>query len=153
MAYQITGKLEWKGEPYSKTAKNGGQAFQRREFILDCTRYNPDTGEPWENHPKFELSSRNIGLIDNFQVGQRVTVDFSLKGTKYTDEATGEIKYFTTISAFGITLADQQPAQQPQGQAPAPAAGQPQAQEARPFPPQTDNDGNPISGNADDLPF
>jgi len=159
MAFQITGKLELVGETIARTPKNGGQPFYRREFVLDCTRYNPDTGEPWENHPKFELGGNNCALIDQFEIGQKVTVDFSLKGAKYPDQQTGEIKYFTTINAFKIVLAqqqqqqngyqpgtaptNQQPAQQPQ-YAPQPAQ--------QPFPPQVDENGMPVD-NPDDLPF
>ena len=159
MAFQITGKIELIGEITTKASKNGGQPFQSREFVLDATRFNPDTGEPWENHPKFELSSRNVNIIDGFQIGQRVTVDFTLRGAKYADKETGEIKYFTSISAFRITPAEQQQGQAQQGQvqqpAQAPAAApQPAVQPAaQPFPPQVDESGNPVSGNADDLPF
>lgn len=142
MAFQITGKIEQIGEVTMKTSNNGGQSFQSREFVLDATRFNPETGEPWENHPKFELSSRNVNIIDGFQVGQRVTVDFVVRGAKYQDKKTGEIKYFTTISAFRITPADQQQ-QSPQ----------PQYQHGgQPFPPQVNNQGVP-QGQAEDLPF
>lgn len=151
MAFQITGKLELVGKTVARTPKNGGQAFYRREFVLDCTRYNPDTGEPWPNHPKFELSGNNCPLIDQFQIGQRLTVDFSLKGTKYTDSETKEIKYFTSINAFRIAPAEQQQQSQFQPQT-APTGQQPVPQQEQPFPPQVDEEGNPIDGD-DDLPF
>ena len=148
MAFQITGKIEVIGATTSITTKNGSVIY-RREFVLDATRYNPDTGEPWENHPKFELGGNNVNIIDQFQVGQRVTVDFFLNGAKYPDQATGEIKYFTTINAFKIVLAQQQ--QQQNGYQPgtAPTNQQPAQQ---PFPPQVDGNGVPVD-NADDLPF
>lgn len=163
MAFQITGKIEQIGEVTMKTSNNGGQSFQSREFVLDATRFNPETGEPWENHPKFELSSRNVNIIDGFQVGQRVTVDFVVRGAKYPDKKTGEIKYFTTISAFRITPDDQQqqspqysPQSQPTYQQPAQQAQyapQPQYQHGgQPFPPQVNNQGVP-QGQAEDLPF
>ena len=75
MAFQITGKIEVIGATTPITTKNGSVIY-RREFVLDATRYNPDTGEPWENHPKFELGGNNVNIIDQFQVGQRVTVDY-----------------------------------------------------------------------------
>lgn len=161
MAFQITGKLEFVGETIARTPKNGGQPFYRREFVLDCTRYNPDTGEPWENHPKFELSGNNCSMIDQFQIGQRLTVDFSLRGARYTDQTTGEMKYFTSISAFRCAPAEQQQNQyQPQTapyqgrsasqplQNPFPAT----APTGQPFPPAVDQDGNSVE-NPDDLPF
>ena len=160
MAFQIIGKIELIGTIVSKSSKKGGQPFQTREFVLDATRYNPETGEPWENHPKFELRGNNVNIIDQFQVGQRVTVDFSLNGTKYVDETTGEVKFFTTIKAFRITAAEQQgqqPAQAsnqgqttypPQQQVPPPAT----APAEQPFPPAVDQNGNPVE-NPNDLPF
>ena len=146
MAFQITGKLEHVGEIVARTPKNGGQQFYRREFVLDCTRYNPDTGEPWENHPKFELSGNNCSVIDQFQVGQRLTVDFSLKGARYQDQQTGETKYFTSINAFRIAPAEQQQSQMSQQ-----TVQQPVQQPQQQFPPQVDSDGNPVDN--DDLPF
>lgn len=152
MAFQITGKLELVGETIARTPKNGGQPFYRREFVLDCTRYNPDTGEPWENHPKFELAGNNCNLIDQFQIGQKVTVDFSLKGAKYPDQQTGEIKYFTTINAFKIALVEQQQNQYQPATAPTNQQPAQQYAAAQPFPPQVDENGVPVD-NADDLPF
>ncbi len=162
MAFQITGKIELIGEIVSKPSKNGGQPFQSRVFVLDATRFNPETGEPWENHPKFELSSRNVNITDGFQVGQKVTVDFSLRGAKYTDQTTGETKYFTSINAFKITPAEQQQQQQtqyssqsqPTFQQPAQAPQYAQApSQGAPFPPQVDANGEPLPEGADDLPF
>lgn len=161
MAFQITGKIEVIGATTPITTKSG-QTFYRRELVIDATRYNPETGEPWENHPRFELGGTNVNILDQFQVGQKVTVDFSLRGAKYPDQSTGEIKYFTSINAFKVTLADQQntyqSGMQPTGQQPM-QAQQPQYQQGQqmqgqqPFPPQVDNNGNPVQGNADDLPF
>lgn len=151
MAFQITGKLEVVGDTIARTSKNGGQPFYRREFVLDCTRYNPDTGEPWENHPKFELAGNNCTLLDQFQIGQKVAVDFSLKGAKYPDQQTGEIKYFTSINAFRITLVEQgqnQNGYQPNGSNNVYQA----AQVHTPLPPQVYANGVPVKGN-DDLPF
>lgn len=153
MAFQITGKLELVGETIARNSSNGGQPFYRREFVLDCTRFNPDTGEPWENHPKFELSGNKCTLIDQFQIGQRLTVDFSLRGSKYTDEKTKETKYFTTISAFGIALAQQPGQQQQNGYQPtmAPTNQQPAQMQQNPFPPQVGE--GEVPPENDDLPF
>lgn len=162
MAYQITGNIELIGEITSKVSSNGGQPFQSRMFVLDATRFNPETGEPWENHPKFELNSRNVNMIDGFRTGQRVTVDFVVRGVKYFDKNTGETRYFTTINAIRITSADQrqyspqsqstsqkpdlQNSQQPQ------YAHTPQGQSVQ-FPPKVYNNDNPNQWESYDLPF
>lgn len=152
MAYQITGNIEMVGPIVSRPSSNGNQQFNSRFFVLDATRFNPETGEPWENHPRFDLSGKNVNLIDNYQVGQRVTVDFVVRGAKYKDKTTGETKYYTTISAFRITPIEQhgyrhstpsQPTTQLQQQ--------PDQQIHQPFPPQVDSNGSPIQDY--DLPF
>ena len=140
MAFQITGKIEVIGSITPITTKNGTTIY-RREFVIDATRYNPDTGEPWENHPKFEIGGNNVNMLDQFQIGQRVTVDFSLRGAKYPDQNTGEIKYFTSINAFRVVLAEQQHRH---------TSLQP-VQDQQPFPPQVGENGNPVQN--DDLPF
>lgn len=147
MAFQITGKIEDIGVTIPITTKSG-QIIYRRELVLDCTRYNPETGEQWENHPKFEFAGNNCRILDQFQKDQRVTVDFSLKGAKYPDPQTGEIKYFTSINAFRVTLAEQQAQNQHQPTT-APTNQQPsmQHQSAR----QAHENG--ISVPNDDLPF
>lgn len=152
MAFQITGKIEVIGAITPITTKSG-QTIYRREFVIDATRYNPDTGEPWENHPKFEIGGQNVNMLDQFQVGQRVTVDFSLRGAKYPDQNTGEIKYFTSINAFKVALAERSGQQNSYQSPAAPTYQQPaqQMQAQQPFPPQIDENGAPI-GN-DDLPF
>ena len=147
MAFQITGKLEYVGDTIARTPKNGGQPFYRREFVLDCTRYNPDTGEPWENHPRFELSGKNCSLVEQFQLGQRLTVDFTLKGAKYVDQQTEETKYFTSINAFQIALAEGQSQYHPQT---APTGQQPLQAPQQQFPPKVDQNGEE---EKDDLPF
>ncbi len=149
MPFQITGTIELIGATTPISSKReGGQTYYKRELVLDCTRYNPETGEPWENHPKFELSGQKCNLLDNFQPGQRVTVDFSLNGSKYPDQQTGEIKYFTTVKAFKIELAQQQHVYQ---QPTAPTYQQPTAPQ-QPFPPPTNANGEPVN-DPDDLPF
>lgn len=161
MAYQITGNIELIGDITSRASSNGGQPFQSRVFVLDATRFNPETGDPWENHPKFELNSRNVNMIDGFRAGQRVTVDFVVRGVKYFDKNTGETRYFTTINAIRITPADQRQystqyqsasqqqdlhnSQQPQ------YAHTPQGQSAQ-FPQESYNNENRDNGE-DDLPF
>lgn len=147
MAYQITGKIEKIGDVVSSPVKNGEQTFNSREFVLDTTRFNPETGEPWENHPRFDLSGRNVNIIDGFQIGQRVTVDFVLRGAKYSDKQTGEIKYFTKVSAFRIVAAEHQSEQVNN-----PLTQVQYQQGGHPFPPQVNNQGAP-QGQADDLPF
>lgn len=153
MAYQITGKIEKIGDVVSHPLKDGEQTFNSREFVLDATRFSPETGEPWENHPRFELSGRNVNIIDGFQVGQRVTVDFVLRGSKYSDKQTGEIKYFTTVSAFRISAADRQQQTSQYSSQSQTTFQQPAQHGSNPFPQQVNNQGAPAEVQTYDLPF
>lgn len=121
MAFQITGKIERIGEVVSRQSKDGTKTFFNRELILDCTRFNPDTGEPYANFPKFDVTGNNCSELDHFKVGDRIIVDFALNGAKYEDQ--GELKYFTSVRAYKFTLVQQ--GYQQQGYSPTP---QPTAQ-------------------------
>ena len=152
MTLQITGKIEVVYDKIARTAQNGATFF-RREFVLYCTRYNPENGEPWENHPKFELTGDKCDMIDNFKIGQRVTVDFSLKGAKYSVEETGEIKFFTTINAYRVTSAEQNGDERSQASVQQPAAQSPSQAHQQGQPVSSQGDANEQQGDSDDLPF
>ena len=141
MALQITGKIAVIGA--TCTIQTSSQRpLYKRELVLDCTRYDRDTGEPWENYPKFEFVGDKCAILDQFQVGQRVVVDFSLSGRKYQDKTTGETKFFTSIVAFRVQDADattSQPQTQWGGQQQSAAQPYQQPQEYQPAPQQSDD--------------
>ena len=155
MALQMTGKVEKIGATTPISTKNG-TTFYKRELVLDCTRFNQETGEPYPNFPTFEFGGMKVNQLDNIKVGQRVTVSFSLQGVKYEDKTTHEVKYFTRVSGWNVEPAEQQQHQQQAAPFPAsaPTGQQPYSpqQEQQPFPPAVDQDGNPVE-NPDDLPF
>lgn len=130
------------GQPQQLTSK-GGKTFTKRSLYVDCTTFDPYTGQrsPYENKILFDFMEGKTSLLDNVQVGQVVTVSFDLQGLEITEQD-GRKKYFTHVRPYNIEVRQmQQPAQQqyaPQGgYAPQPAS-QPQAQQFSPQ--QTDND-------------
>ena len=154
MANTITGIILFIGDTVAVQSQNG-QPFNKRELVLDASRYEQFTGRKIENYPKLEFIGNKCSILDQFQVGQLVTVSFFLSGRK--SEKNGYVNYFTNVTGYDVELYQRQPdAQQAanyQGQAvqPQPATPtQPMAGE-QPFPPAVDENGNPI-GN-DDLPF
>jgi len=154
---QLFGKILSLGDKQSIPTKNGG-TYEKREVILDCTRYSYTTGEPIENFPVLEFGGKSVPALDNFQVGSEVIVSFRVNGVRYTDKTTNELRYFTKLEGYKCEpwVRGQQPqgasAPAPQGgQAPAPAP-QPTAPQDQPFPPAVDEDGNPVE-KGDDLPF
>ena len=175
MANTITGIILFIGQTLAVPTNNQiGQPFYKRELVLDASRIEQFTGRKFENYPKFEFVGNNCAILDQFQVGQIVTVSFVLSGRK--SEKNGQVNYFTNVTGYKVELYQRQPqqnVQQPQqvyqGQQPYQAAPQqaapvqpatpfpataPTGQMAQqPFPPAVDENGNPIGENPDDLPF
>ena len=55
------------------------ERFRKREFVLEYAD-NPEYPE----YIKFELTQDRCELLDSFQPGQKVRVDFDLKGRRWT---------------------------------------------------------------------
>lgn len=160
---QVIGKLEEVHELVKRT-----ETFQVREFVLEIQAQNSQYSE----HVLFQLTNNRTGLIDNFQVGQEIVVDFDLQGRKWTAQD-GRVVFFNRLNAWRISPYNAQAAmgyqqqpmggyqQQPMGgyQPQQPMGGyQPQQQgfapqqpaaPAAPAQPAPSTDG----GNPDDLPF
>ena len=128
MANKQTGRVLAIGQTQSIALKDG-KTLLKRELLLDCTRFDPYTGErdTFENTPLFEFSGdKGVAMLDSIQVGQVVSVTFDLQGTKY--EKDGQTKYFTRVRPYAIEdvkaktqqQAVQQPAPQPAPQYVAP---------------------------------
>lgn len=153
MANTITGRILLIGELENIPYQDG--VFHKREVVLDCSRFDTMTGEKNENYPKFEFTGKHVDDLNNYQVGQFVTVSFVLSGRMV--EKDGKTSYFTNITAYKIEpyqrynsgAQQAQPYTPPQ---PAAQSCQPQtaAPQPAPFPPDVDEQGNPAK---DDLPF
>lgn len=139
---KIRGKILMVGSTLTFTTSSGKE-FCRRNFVLDCTRLDPYTGERGrENTPEFELVQDKCALLDNIPVGAVVEVDFFLEGRAYTSKTTGKSGYITTARATSLTVVDYQMTQKPTQP---PVAQQPQQV------PQAVQ--QPAVQTADDLPF
>lgn len=68
--------------------------FQKREFVIEYAE-NPQYPE----YVKFECIQDKVSLLDEYSVGDEVTVFFNLKGRKWTDPK-GEVKYFNSLQAW-----------------------------------------------------
>lgn len=159
---QVIGKLEEVHELVKRT-----ETFQVREFVLEIQAQNSQYSE----HVLFQLTNNRTNLIDNFQIGQEIVVDFDLQGRKWKAQD-GRVVFFNRLNAWRISPYNAQAAmgyqqqpmggyqQQPMGgyQPQQPMGGyQPQqgfapqqpAAPAAPAQPAPSTDG----GNPDDLPF
>ncbi|MEQ8903808.1 DUF3127 domain-containing protein [Ekhidna sp.] len=70
--------------------------FKKREFVLEYAE-NPQYPE----FVKFELIQSNCDQLDSLNIGDDVTVNFNLKGRKWTDPQ-GQVKYFNSLQAWRV---------------------------------------------------
>jgi len=84
--------------------------FRKREFILLLAE-NPK----YPQYVSFQLTQDKCELIDNYNVGDEIEVQFNLKGREWVSPQ-GEKKFFNTIEAW--KLAPVSNAQQPEKQVP-----------------------------------
>lgn len=103
MANTMTGRIHLISPTQTITSKKDStKNFTKRTITLDCTKTDPTTGEKgYPNFPTFEFSGDKCLILDNFKIGQQVTITFSLQGTKFID-AHGDEKYFTSVRAYQI---------------------------------------------------
>lgn len=152
MSNQITGRLVWVGQTFQIPSKTGGVPFLKREFLLDATTYDPYTGQrnEYENILPLEVSGDKCAELDQFKIGDVITVSFALQGRSWTNQD-GELKRMASIRCYKLEVrrTTGQPVAQPVQQTyqPASASFSPTMEQA--FPPPIDANGNPN----DDLPF
>ena len=75
------------------------ETFQKREFVLEYV-----TNPKYPELIKFEMVQDKCALLDDCRVGQDVTVEFDLRGRKWTDPQ-GAVKYFNTLQAWRLSAA------------------------------------------------
>lgn len=137
MANTKSGVVLAVGQPQQLTLK-GGKVFTKRSLYVDCTTFDPYTGQrsQYENKILFDFVESKTALLDNIQVGQVVTVSFDLQGSELTGQD-GQVKYFTHVRPFKVEVRQAQ--QQVQGSYPPQypqQGGYPQQQGS--YPPQND---------------
>lgn len=136
MANQIIGRVI--AVSNVETIKTSKGEMGKRKLFMDCTRYDPYTGERgFENTPLLEFGGKVLdklnALVDaGLKKDDVVKVTFDVQGTKYTNEKTGKTDVFTGIRPYDIELyasQGQQQAPQPQPQAPIEQPKAPQGQQ------------------------
>lgn len=156
MANQLTGKILYIYPTQQIPTKDGTKTIVKRGIVIDCTRFDPYTGERgFENTPMLEFIGDRCVELDKFQVGQVVTISFDVQGTRYRNKD-GVEQIFTRVQPYRIEpiqtqrIATQQAAPVQQA-APQPTYQQQPSYQPAPqgFPPPVDANGN----SKEDLPF
>ena len=88
--FKIKGEIKAIGEAVQVTEK-----FKKRAFVLI------DDSSQYPQYINFQLVQDKCELIDGFQIGQRIEVNFNLRGREWTDK-NGAIKYFNTLDVWRI---------------------------------------------------
>lgn len=99
MSYDITGKISVIFDEMQVSA-----TFKKREFVIEVE------DDKYPEFIKLEAIQDKTDLLNNFSIGQEVAVSFNLKGRKWTDPKTQEVKYFNSHHAWKIEAVGQQPA-------------------------------------------
>lgn len=152
MANTLTGKILYIYPTQQLPSKDGSKTYLKRGIVIDCTRFDPYTGERgFENTPMLEFIGDRCSELDKYQAGQIVTISFDVQGTRYRNKD-GVEQIFTRVQPYRIEARQvQQPAPQAPAQQPVPQPPQNQSYQYRApdFPPPVD-----VNGNVkDDLPF
>lgn len=111
---KVIGISQVKSVPSKDASK---QPIQFRQLVLDCTRYDPYTGErsQFEDTPLFEFRGENMKLLDGIQKGDVVTITYDVNGYKYKD-AEGKTQIFMSIRPYQLQKREKKqeaPAQNP----------------------------------------
>ena len=69
--------------------------FKKREFVLT------DDSSQYPQHCLFQLTQDRTDLLNNFNVGDQITVHFNLRGREWTSPQ-GEVKYFNSLDVWRL---------------------------------------------------
>ncbi len=97
MNLEITGKLV---EKYD--TQNVSDRFKKREFVLELVE--EVNGNPYTNYAKMQLVQNKCDILDRFNVGDTLRVNFNIKGNRYEKE--GRTSYFSNLDAWRLEKAD-----------------------------------------------
>lgn len=138
MSFELTGKLAVKYE-----TQQIKESFKKREFVMEIAE--EINGNVYTNYAKMQLVQSKCELLDRFNEGDAIKVNFNIKGNRW--ERDGKVNYITNLDAWRI-----EPAVASAGNAEAtahfqqaPATNQPMAPVGGYY--------NPSPETADDLPF
>ena len=93
MSFEITGKLIQK---YPIQTVN--ERFRKREFVLELE--DNVNGNVYTNYAKMQLVQQKCELLDRYNEGDIVKVNFNIKGNRW--ERDGEVRFITSLDAWRL---------------------------------------------------
>ena len=118
--FTIVGTLHELSNPVE--GNTGDRNWSRREFVIKL-----DTQGQWESFAVFTLWNERTSMLDNFQLGARIAVTFSLNARKGVD------RWFSDLRVQRVESADQLPMYGEQQPMPG-GYGQPMYAQQQPMP-------------------
>jgi hypothetical protein len=87
---EVTGTLKAKFDTQKVSDR-----FQKREFVLTT-----EANTPYPQHVSFQVTQDKCALLDQFNPGEEIRVQFNLRGREWNGPQ--GIKYFNTLEAWRI---------------------------------------------------
>ncbi len=89
--FSISGKLIVKNDAEQVTDK-----FRKREFVIT------DDASQYPQEILFQLTQDKVDLLEPFNVGENVKVNFNLRGRRWENPKSGETKFFVSLDAWRL---------------------------------------------------
>ena len=100
--FTLKGKLIVKGDEQQISEK-----FKKREFVVQ------DDSTQYPQVISFQLVQDKCSLLDAYNEGDEISVNFNLRGREWTSPKDGQVKYFNTLEAWKLSGANEAPTQIP----------------------------------------
>jgi len=89
--FSISGKLIVKKDTEQVTDK-----FRKREFVIS------DESSQYPQEIVFQLVQDKVDLLDPFNEGEQIKVNFNLRGRRWNNPKTNETKFFNSLDAWRL---------------------------------------------------
>tara|TARA_Y100001937_G_C6956796_1_gene257115 strand:- start:272 stop:625 length:354 start_codon:yes stop_codon:yes gene_type:complete len=100
--FTLKGKLIVKGEEKQITEK-----FKKREFVIQ------DDSEQYPQVISFQLVQDKCSLLETYNEGDVISVNFNVRGREWVSPKDGETKYFNSLEAWKLSGENDAPTQIP----------------------------------------
>ncbi|NEN23988.1 DUF3127 domain-containing protein [Cryomorpha ignava] len=97
--FTINGKLIVKNDAEQIT-----DSFKKREFVIS------DDGSQYPQEIMFQLVQDKCDLIEAYNIGDEIKVNFNLRGRRWENPKTNETKFFVSLDAWRLEKVSQESA-------------------------------------------
>ncbi len=97
MSFELTGKLAMKYD-----TQQVSERFKKREFVVETAE--EVNGMVYNNYAKMQLVQNKCEILDRFNVGDQIKVNFNIKGNKW--EKDGRLSFITNLDAWRVEYAN-----------------------------------------------